>query len=152
MKLNKSYDIPRYFLCKITHFHSVLFNCNALLAFRDFVLWQTKFFCLLLYRFAFRWHRQIFCHSQMKGNLPNIADTYLTLLVLLAGFGVCLFFGSAGSTVLVLSTLCPCWFSFLRVLLVLLMSLCWLSLCWLPLCRFENILKSLTLMIINRQR
>jgi hypothetical protein len=79
MKVNESYDIPWCFLCKITNFCSVMFNCNALLAFHDFVLWQTKFFCLLLYRFAFRWHRQIFCYCQTKGNSSNIADTYSAL-------------------------------------------------------------------------
>jgi len=79
-KVNKSYDIPRYFLSKITYFHSILFNCNALLAFRDISGWQTKFFCLLSYRFAFRRHRQIFCHHQIKGNLQNIADTLLVFL------------------------------------------------------------------------
>ncbi len=147
MKLNKSYNIPQYFLCKITHFQSVSFNCDALLAFHNFVPWQTIFFCLLLYRFAFRWHRQIYCHSQMKGNLLNIADTYLTLLVLLVGFGVCwlLWLCWLYSTYSV--DIWLCWFSFQSDLLVLLMSLCWLSLC-----PFENILKSLTLMIINRQR
>ena len=74
-KVNESYDIPQNFLCKITHFHFVSFNCDALLAFHDFVPWQMKFFCLLLYHFIFRRHWQIFCHHQMKGNLPNIADT-----------------------------------------------------------------------------
>ncbi len=80
-KVNENYNIPRYFLCKITHFHSVLFNCNALLAFRDFIPWQMKFFCLLLYHFAFSWHWQIFCNRQMKGNSPNIADTYFTVQI-----------------------------------------------------------------------
>ncbi len=75
-KVNKSYDIPWYFLCKIPHFHSVSFNCDALLAFTDFEPWQTKFFCLLLYRFAFRQHQQIFHHRQTKGNLSNITDTH----------------------------------------------------------------------------
>jgi hypothetical protein len=75
-KVNEKCVIPWYFLCKITNFHSISFNCNALLAFCDFALWQMKFFCLLLYHFAFRQHWQIFCHSQMKDNLPKIADTY----------------------------------------------------------------------------
>ncbi len=38
MKVNESYDIPRYFLGQITHFRSVLFNFDVLLAFRDFLL------------------------------------------------------------------------------------------------------------------
>jgi hypothetical protein len=75
-KINESYDILQYFLGKITHFRYISFNYNALLAFCDFVPWQMKFFCLLLYRFTFGRHRQIFCHRQMKGNSPNIADTY----------------------------------------------------------------------------
>jgi hypothetical protein len=33
MKVNESYDIPQYFLRKITYFGSVSFNCDALLAF-----------------------------------------------------------------------------------------------------------------------
>ncbi len=53
MKVNKSYDIPQYFLSQITHFCSILFNYEVLLAFHDFLLWQTKFFCLLSYHFAF---------------------------------------------------------------------------------------------------
>ena len=65
-KVNETYDIPWYFLCIITHFHSVLFNCNALLAFCDFVLWQTKFFCLLLYSFAFRQHLKYFTIVKWK--------------------------------------------------------------------------------------
>jgi hypothetical protein len=42
MKVNESYDIAQYFLHKITDFHSVLFNCYALLALNDFELWQKK--------------------------------------------------------------------------------------------------------------
>ncbi len=34
-KVNESYNIPHYFLGQITHFRSVSFNCNELLAFRD---------------------------------------------------------------------------------------------------------------------
>jgi hypothetical protein len=75
-KVNESYDIPQYFLSKITPFHFVSLNCNVLLAFCDFILWQTKFFHLLLYHFTFRRHRQIFCHCQTKGDFSNIADTY----------------------------------------------------------------------------
>ncbi len=71
----KVYDIPRNFLSQITHFCSVSSNYKVLLAFRDFVLWQTKFFCLLLYHFTFRRHQRIFCHHQMKGDFFNIADT-----------------------------------------------------------------------------
>ena len=68
-KVNESYDIPQYFLGQITHFGSILFNWDVLLVFHDFVRWQTKFFCLLSYHFAFRQHRQT------KGNFSNIADT-----------------------------------------------------------------------------
>jgi len=42
-KVNESYNIPRYFLSQITHFRSISFNSNVLLAFRDFVPWQTNF-------------------------------------------------------------------------------------------------------------
>jgi hypothetical protein len=38
-----------------------------------------KFFCLLLYSFASRQHRQIFHHQQTKGDISNIADTYSIL-------------------------------------------------------------------------
>jgi hypothetical protein len=76
MKVNESHDIPWYFLGQITLFHSVLSNYKELLAFCDFVPLQMKFFCLLLYLFAFRRHQQIFCHRQMKGDFSNIADTY----------------------------------------------------------------------------
>ncbi len=65
-----------YFLGQITPFRSVLSNYEVLLAFRDFVPQQTKFFCLLSYCFAYRQHRQIFCHHQTKGDFSNIADTY----------------------------------------------------------------------------
>ncbi len=58
------------------HFRSVLLNCDVLLAFRNFVPWPTKFFCLLSYRFTSRQHRQIFRHRQTKGHISNIADTY----------------------------------------------------------------------------
>ncbi len=74
-KVNESYDIPQYFLSQITHFHSISFNFKVLLAFHDFVPWQTKFFCLLSYRFTFRQHQQIFHHHQTKGDFSNIADT-----------------------------------------------------------------------------
>ncbi len=75
MKVYKSYNIPRYFFGQITYFCSVSFNCDVLLAFRNFVLRWTKFFCLLWYRFTSRQHRQIFCHHQTKGDISNIADT-----------------------------------------------------------------------------
>jgi hypothetical protein len=48
-------------------------------AFCDFVPLQMKFFCLLLYHFAFRRHQQIFHHHQTKGDFFNIADTYMKL-------------------------------------------------------------------------
>jgi hypothetical protein len=73
MKVNKSYDIPWYFLGQITLFRSVSSNYKVLLAFRDFVPWQMKFFCLLLYHFAFRRHQQIFCHHQTKGDFFSIS-------------------------------------------------------------------------------
>ena len=72
----ESYDIPRYFFSQIPCFCSVSFNCDVLFAFCNFVPWQTKFFCLLLYCFASRQHRQIFCHHQTIGDISNIADTY----------------------------------------------------------------------------
>ncbi len=74
-KVDESYDIPQYFFGQIPCFCSVLLYCNVLFAFRNFVLWWTKFFCLLLYRFASKQYRQIFCHRQMKGDISNIADT-----------------------------------------------------------------------------
>ncbi len=74
-KVDKSYDIPRYFFGQIPCFRSVSFACNVLFAFHNFVRWQTKFSCLLLYRIASRQYRQIFCHSQTKGDISNITDT-----------------------------------------------------------------------------
>jgi hypothetical protein len=74
-KVDESYDIPQYFFRQITYFCSVSFDCNVLFAFRNFVPWRMKFFCLLLYCFASRQHRQIFRHHQMKGDISNIADT-----------------------------------------------------------------------------
>ncbi len=62
-KVDKSYDIPRYFFSQITYLHSVSFDCNVLLAFCNFVQWWMKFFCLLSYYFASRQHRQIFHHG-----------------------------------------------------------------------------------------
>ena len=76
MKVDESYHIPQYFFGPITYFRSVSFNCDVLLAFCNFLPWWMKFFCLLLYRFASRQYRQIFCHRQTKGDISNIADTY----------------------------------------------------------------------------
>jgi hypothetical protein len=77
MKVDESYRIPLYFLVKsLPCFCSVSFNCDVLFAFCNFVLWWTKFFCLLLYCFASRQYRQIFRHHQMIGDISNIADTY----------------------------------------------------------------------------
>ncbi len=81
MKVDKSYDIPQNFFCQIPCFRSVLFNWDVLFAFRNFVLWQTKFFCLLLYCFTSRQYRQIFRHCQTIGDISNIADTYYHLAV-----------------------------------------------------------------------
>ncbi len=78
-KVDESYDIPWYFFGPITYFHSVLFNCDVLLAFHNFLLWWTKFFCLLSYCFASRQYQQIFCHCQTKGDISNIADAKLFL-------------------------------------------------------------------------
>ncbi len=75
-KVDESCDIPRYFFGQIPCFHSVSFDCNVLFAFRNFVSWQTKFFCLLSYRFTSRQYRQIFRHRQMISDISNIADTY----------------------------------------------------------------------------
>ena len=36
-KADESYDIPRYIFGQITYFCSVSFNCDVLLAFRNFV-------------------------------------------------------------------------------------------------------------------
>ncbi len=79
MKVYKSWRKLRY--C------TIFFGSNPLLLFcfiqlwllfefRNFVLWQMKFFCLLLYSFASRQYRQIFCHCQTIGDISNIADTY----------------------------------------------------------------------------
>jgi len=38
MKVYKSYDIPRYFFGQIPCFCSILFNCDVLFAFRNFVI------------------------------------------------------------------------------------------------------------------
>ncbi len=74
-KVDKSNDIPQYFFSRITCFCSISFDCNVLFAFCNFVLWWTKFFCLLLYHFASRQYRQIFRHCQMIGDISNVADT-----------------------------------------------------------------------------
>jgi hypothetical protein len=76
MKVDESYDIPQYFFGQIPYFRSVSSNCDVLLAFCNFVPWWMKFFCLLSYCFASRQHWQIFWHSQTKGDISNIADTY----------------------------------------------------------------------------
>jgi hypothetical protein len=73
--IDESYDILQYFFGQITYFRSVSFDCYVLFAFCNFVPWQMKFFCLLLYRFASRQHQQIFRHRQTKGDISNIADT-----------------------------------------------------------------------------
>jgi hypothetical protein len=74
-KVEKSYDIPQYFSVKsltFIPFHSIaMYYCNFVISYRD----EQNFFCLLLYCFASRQHRQIFCHHQMKGDISNIADT-----------------------------------------------------------------------------
>ncbi len=75
MKVDESYDIPCYFFGQILCFHSILFACGVLFAFRNFVRWRTKFSCLLLYRITSRQYRQIFCHRQTIGDISNIADT-----------------------------------------------------------------------------
>ncbi len=72
-------------LMKATIFHDIFwsnpllsfrsFDCDILFAFHNFILWQTKFFCLLLYCFASRQYRQIFCHCQTICDISNIADT-----------------------------------------------------------------------------
>ncbi len=74
-KVYESYYIARYFFGQIPCFCSVLFACNVLFAFRNFVRWRTKFSCLLSFRIASRQYRQIFRHCQMIGDISNIADT-----------------------------------------------------------------------------
>ncbi len=80
MKVDKSYDIPRYFFSQIPCFRSISFTCDVLFAFHNFVPWQMKFSCLLLYRIASRQYQQLFRHRQTIGDISNIADTYLTVL------------------------------------------------------------------------
>ncbi len=63
------------FFGQIPCFHSVSFNYDVLFAFRNFVPWWMKFFCLLLYSFASWQYRQIFHHRQTIGDISNIADT-----------------------------------------------------------------------------
>ena len=75
MKVDKSYDIPRYFFGQIPCFRSVSFTCDVVFAFRNFVRWWTKFSCLLSFRIASRQYRQIFCHRHRPGISSNIADT-----------------------------------------------------------------------------
>ncbi len=79
-KVDKSYNIPQYFFGQINYFHLVLFNCDVLLAFCNFIRWQIKFFCWLSCHFASRQHWQIYHHRQMKGVISNIADTYVIVL------------------------------------------------------------------------
>ncbi len=81
MKVDKSYDIPWYFFGQIPCFCSVLLNWDVLFAFRNFVPWWTKFFCLLLCRFTSRQYRQIFRHHQTTGDISNIADTYNVMVL-----------------------------------------------------------------------
>jgi hypothetical protein len=38
MTVDKSYNIPQYFFGQIPRFRSVLFDCDVLFAFRNFVL------------------------------------------------------------------------------------------------------------------
>ncbi len=74
-------------LTKATIFHSIFFvKSLTFIPYRSIAMhyWnfvilhrEKQFFCLLLYHFVFRWHWQIFRHRQMKGNSPNIADTYV---------------------------------------------------------------------------
>jgi hypothetical protein len=75
-KAYESYDIPRYFFGQIPCFRSVLFACDVVFAFRNFVQWRTKFSCLLSFRITSRQYWQIFCHRQTIGDISNIADTY----------------------------------------------------------------------------
>ena len=74
-KAYESYDIPQYFFGQIPCFRSVSFACDVVFAFRNFVRWWAKFSCLLSFRIASRQYRQIFRHSQMIGDISNIADT-----------------------------------------------------------------------------
>jgi hypothetical protein len=80
-KLTKATIFHNIFFRQITYFCSVSFDYDVLFAFRNFVPWWTKFFCLLLYGFASRQHRQIFRHRQMIGDISNIAETYQALLI-----------------------------------------------------------------------
>ncbi len=80
MKVDESYDIPQYFFGQIPCFCSVSFACDVLFAFRNFVPWQTKFSCLLLYRITSRQYWKIFRHRQTIGDISNIADTYLLFM------------------------------------------------------------------------
>ncbi len=75
-KFMKAMIFHNIFLFKSLAFILFLFNCDVLFAFCNFVLWWTKFFCLLLYRFSSRQYWQIFRHCQMIGDISNIADTY----------------------------------------------------------------------------
>jgi hypothetical protein len=68
-KVDKSYDIPRYFFGQIPCFHSVSFTCDVLFAFRNFIRWLTKFSCLLSYCITSRQYHQTI------GDISNIADT-----------------------------------------------------------------------------
>ncbi len=77
-KVDKSWQKLQYstiFFGQIPCFCSVSFTYDVLFAFRNFVPWQTKFSCLLLYRIASRQYRQIFHHHQTIGDISNIADT-----------------------------------------------------------------------------
>ena len=76
MKVDESYNIPRYFFGQIPCFCSVSFACDVVFAFRNFVRWRTKFSCLLSFRIASRQYWQIFRHCQTIGDISNIADTY----------------------------------------------------------------------------
>ncbi len=75
MKVDESYNIPRYFFGQIPCFCSVSFAYDVLFAFHNFVPWWTKFSCLLLYRIASRQYWQIFRHCLTIGDIANITDT-----------------------------------------------------------------------------
>jgi hypothetical protein len=74
-KVDESYDSPQYFFSQIPCFRSVSFDWDVLFAFRNFIPWWKKLFCLLLCHFASRQYQQIFCHCQMIGDISNITDT-----------------------------------------------------------------------------
>jgi hypothetical protein len=79
MQVNKSYDIPQYFLGKITHFCSLLFICNVLRQLLLLLLAILKYDCRILVSLGQFRNVKLSFLPFVKVKYSNIADTYLSL-------------------------------------------------------------------------